>query len=218
MITLYGKSPSRSNRAQWALEELELPYNFYEIDFAAGESRSEYFLKLNPAGKIPVLVDDAVKEGGELVLTESGAICTYLGDKVPASGLTPVPGTNSRAKYDQWMIFVQSELEQPMWTKAKHKFALPKAQRISGLENTAKWEFERAAGLLSLGLGDREFMIDDRFTMVDIMVSHTLGWAKVANFDLEQQNLVDYLRRNMARPAMQRMKEKKVRKLPLEAH
>jgi len=202
MITLYGKYPTRSNRVQWALEELEVPYTFCEIDFAAGDTQSTAFRQLNPAGKIPVLRDD------DLVITESGAICTYLGDKFPDSGLTPATGTRERALYEQWMIFVQSELEQPMWTKAKHKFALPKAQRVKGLDDTVAWEFAQAAARLSEGLGDRTFLVGDQFSMADIMASHTLGWARIAHFDIEQDNLAAYLERNIARPAYGRMEGK----------
>lgn len=185
MLKLYGRFPTRSNRAHWALEELEVPYEFYQLDFAAGDSRSSFFLKLNPGGKIPVLQD------GDLVISESGAICNYLGDKFSDSGLTPTGGTADRAKYDQWMFFVQSELEQPMWTKAKHKFALPKAQRIEGLNPTVEWEFDRAAEILSHGLGQNEFILGDRFTMADIMITHTLGWARVAKFEIRHLNLLD---------------------------
>ncbi|MGB5707184.1 MAG: glutathione S-transferase family protein [Arenicellales bacterium] len=208
MLKLYGRFQTRSNRAHWALEELQVPYEFYQLDFAAGDSRSALFLKLNPGGKIPVLQD------GDLVISESGAICNYLGDKFSDSGLTPPGGTAGRAKYDQWMFFVQSELEQPMWTKAKHKFALPKAQRIEGLSPTVEWEFDRAAEILSRGLGQNEFILGGRFTMADIMITHTLGWARVAKFEIRHQNLLDYADRNLARPAVTRMANKKGLPLP----
>ena len=208
MLELFGRFPTRSNRAQWALEELEVPYVFYQIDFAAGDANSDYFQELNPGGKIPVLRDE------NLVVTESGAICNYLGEKFPDSNLTPRGGTAERAKYDQWMFFVVSELEQPMWTKAKHKFALPKAQRVEGLNPTAEWEFDRASSVLAKGLGENEFIMGERFTMADILITHTLSWARVANFEIGQQNLIDYSDRNLARPAVKRMAKKERRPLP----
>jgi len=208
MLKLYGRFPTRSNRAHWALEELGVPYEFYQLDFAAGDTQSPYFIKLNPGGKIPVLQND------DLVITESGAILNYLGDQFPESGMTPAPGTHARAKYDQWMFFVVSELEQPLWTKAKHKFALPKALRVDGLGPTVEWEFQKAAGIVSSGLGDNEFIVGDCFTMADIMITHTLGWAKVANFEIAQQNLLDYADRNLARPAVTRMVKSEGMPLP----
>ncbi|MBX2869500.1 MAG: glutathione S-transferase family protein [Acidiferrobacterales bacterium] len=207
MLKLFGLYPSRSNRVQWALEESGAPYEFYHLDFAAGESKSPEFLALNPGGKIPVLQD------GELVLTESGAICSYLGDKFPDTGLTPAAGTEERAKYDQWMFFVQSELEQPMWTKAKHKFAIPKKYRVEGLGATVEWEFQQALAVLSGGIGDKQCILGDQFTMADIMICHTLGWARIANFEIEQSNVVSYMERQLARPAVARMADKERRPL-----
>ena len=208
MLKLYGLYPSRSNRVQWALEETGAPYEFYHLDFAAGESKSPAFLALNPGGKIPVLQD------GELVLTESGAICSYLGDKYPEAGLIPAAGSEARAKHDQWMFYVQSELEQPMWTKAKHKFAIPKKYRVDGLGPTVEWEFQKAVEVLSQGIGEQNCILGDQFTMADIMICHTLGWARIANFDIEQENVVAYMERQLARPAVARMAEKE--RLPLQ--
>ncbi len=210
MLKIYGVFPSRTNRALWALEELEVPYQFYQLDFSQGESRSAYFLQLNSAGKVPVLQD------GELIISESGAICNYLGDIHPESGLTPAPGTSQRAKYDQWMFFVQSELEQPLWTRAKHKFALPKEYRMPEINSTAVWEFQQALNIFAAGLGDSEFIVADRFTMADIMLTHTLGWAKVANLNIGHSNLIEYADRNLARPAVTRMFKKERLPLPKE--
>ena len=209
MIKLYGSFPSRSNRVMWALEELEQPYDFIEIDFAAGDAGSDEFLALNPAGKVPVLVKD------DLVLTESGAICTYLGDCFPDKNLTPTAGSNDRAKYGQWMYFAQSELEQPLWTKAKHKFALPKEYRVADINAATEYEFSKALDLLSQGLSNQEFMLGDQFSMVDIMITHTLIWARNARMDLVHDNLKAYMKKNLSREACQRLKEKE--RIPFSA-
>ncbi len=66
MLTLYGSPGSRSTRVAWALEEASAEYDFILIDLKQGEQKNPEFLKLNPNGKLPVLVD------GELVLSESG--------------------------------------------------------------------------------------------------------------------------------------------------
>jgi len=202
MLKLYGLFPSRSNRVHWALEEIGVQYAFYHLDFAAGESQSSAFLALNPGGKIPVLQD------GDLVLSESGAICNYLGDKFPESGLVPEPKTQLRAVHDQWLFFVQSELEQPMWTKAKHKFAIPKEYRVAGINPTAEWEFSKALDVLSKCLGKNDCILGDTFSMADIMICHTLGWARIANFEIKQENVLAYLDRHLSRPAVERMAEK----------
>ncbi len=67
MMKLYGFGPTRSLRALWALRELDADFEFVPVNLRAGEHRRPAFLRLNPAGKLPVLVDD------DLVLTESAA-------------------------------------------------------------------------------------------------------------------------------------------------
>ncbi len=200
MLKLYGFLRSRSNRPHWALEELEVPYSFIQLDFQAADHRSEAFLALNPGGKVPVLVDD------DFVLTESAAICTYLGDRFPEKRMTPAPATRERALYDQWMLFIQSELEQPLWSKGKHSFALPEQYRIPAMLDTALYEFERPLQILADALGEREWMVGDRLTMVDLMVAHTLRWAVNFKFPVEQANLLRFLERMESRPAFLRMR------------
>lgn len=208
MLKLYGFLRSRSNRAQWALEELETPYEFYQLDFSKGDHRSAYFLALNPGGKVPVLQDD------DFFLSESSAICTYLGDKFPEKGMTPAVGTRDRGRYDQWMSFIVSELEQPLWNKGKHSFALPEEYRVPELLKTALYEFQQPAKILSEALGQRPWLVGDQMTMVDLMVAHTLRWAVNFQFPLEHENLLAFLERMEQRPAFARMKTKATLALP----
>ncbi len=127
MLEIYGTPRSRATRVTWALEELAVEYRYHPVDLLKGEGQKPEFRKLNPSGKVPVLVD------GDLVLSESAAICAYLGDKFPESGLVPRPGTADRAKYDQWSYFLLTELEQPLWTAGKHRFVYPECYWRKGL-------------------------------------------------------------------------------------
>ena len=139
MLMVYGFPNARSSRVVWALEEAGAEYEYIYVDLKAGAGWQPEYLALNAGGKVPTLVD------GEFVLTESGAICTYLGDRFPATGLTPQVGSRERARYNQWCYFVLSELEQPLWTIGKHTFALPEQRRAPVVLETARWEFSVAA-------------------------------------------------------------------------
>ena len=167
-----------------------------------GEGQSPEFLKLNPFGKVPVLID------GDLRLTESAAICTYLGDKHPDSELVPRPGTAERGIYDQWCYFVLSELEQPLWTIHKHRFVFPKEKKVPQMLEVAPWEFGRALKVLTAGLGSREYLVGDSFTMADILTAHTLTWARVAKLDYGSSELEAYEQRICGRAALARAKER----------
>ena len=76
-MKLYGFGPTRSLRALWGLKELGVDFDFEVVNLVAGENQRPEFLRLNPAGKLPVLVD------GDLVITESAAIVLYLAEKYP---------------------------------------------------------------------------------------------------------------------------------------
>jgi glutathione S-transferase len=198
MLKLYGCPNTRSMRATWALEEVGVEYEFQTVLLRKGEGRRPSFLRLNPAGKVPLLVD------GDLVLSESAAICTYVGDLFPASGLTPAWGTPDRARYNQWVAFAIAELEQPLGTIAKHRFALPEELRVPRVEDAAKWDFGRASRVLEKGLGDCEYIVGDRFTGADILLVHTLAWADSAGVLVEPPTLNAYAQRLLARPALSR--------------
>jgi glutathione S-transferase len=195
-IKLFGCPNTRSMRAAWALEEVGAKYDYVKLDLRKGEGRSTHFLAVNPGGKVPTLVDDAV------VISESGAIVTYIGERFPGSGLVPpLSQPASRAANFEWCFFVLSELEQPLWTIAKHRFALPPDWRVQSIEATAVKEFQRAIDVAATRLGDREFTVGAHFTAADILLSHTISWAKSANIAFAAPALDKFFARHWARPA-----------------
>lgn len=202
MLNVYGCPHTRSQRVIWALEEAGAVYAYHKIDLLAGAGRDPNYLALNPGGKVPTLVD------GELILTESAAICTYIGDRFPASGLTPPVGSPERAHYNQWCFFVMSELEQPLWTITKHRFALPEKRRVPAVIETAQWEWGVAAKILASGLAEQEFLVGGRFTAADILAAQTLAWARAFKMSLDPGGLDTYADRLLARPAALRAAER----------
>jgi len=199
-MKLYGCANSRSLRALWALEHAGAPYEYHHVDLFRGEGSGAAFRALNPAGKVPVLVDD------DFTLTESAAIVAYIGERHPACGLVPDDVTG-RADYWRWCSFIITELEQPLWTIAKHRFILPKAQRVPAIEATAVWEFAHAAALLAAGLKDRNFILKQILTGADILAVHTLAWARSARVPLGDPTLEAYLDRLGSEPALLRARE-----------
>lgn len=195
-MKVIGFGPSRSSRALWALEESGLDYEYQRLDPRAGDLGSDWFGALNPGRKAPVLVD------GDFVLTESCAIATYVGERATTPGLVPPAATPERARYDQWLFFIATELEQPLWSVTKHRFALPADQRIPQMLQTAEFEFARAAKVCAAHLGDRAHAVGDRFTMADVVLAQTLVWATKL---LEDGPLTAYRDRHTERPAYLRL-------------
>lgn len=197
MIQVYGHARTRSLRVCWALEEIGAEYRFIDVDLPSGAARREPFISLNPGGKVPVLLDD------DLVLTESPAIVTYLGDQYAPGKLVPAVGTLLRARYEQWSYFAVTELEQPLWTMAKHRFALPEARRVPAMIDCAVWEFGRTLKTLEKGL-QGPYILGDAFSAADILLGHTLLWAQAFKLEMSSPTLLDYLQRLSLRPALAR--------------
>jgi len=203
-MRLYGYRNGRTLRALWALEEVAAEYDYTEVDVMSGEARQPWFLKINPAGKVPVFVDDGV------VITESAAVCMHLAEKFPQAGLLPATATLQRSQCYQWISFILTELDAPLWTVAKHRFALPKERRVSAVVDTAIWEFGAAADLLATRLTASEYLVGGCFTVADILAAHTLLWARSARIGYQDARLQRYLETLLARDAVARAQQRAV--------
>ncbi len=185
-MKLYGMGKSRSFRALWALEEAGLEYEYVAVEFASsGENGalSDAYRKLNFQGKVPTLVD------GDIVLTESGAILNYIAGNSADLTLIPSNSLVRRARYDEIMFFVQTELEQALWSNGKHRFALPEEFRIKEMLNTATFEFNKAMATLEHLFDGEGFVVGEDFTMADVMLAHTLTWAESFKFEVPEKFL-----------------------------
>ena len=200
-MKLYGYRNGRTFRALWALEEAGAQYEYVEVDLMRGEAREPKFLEMNPAAKVPVLDD------GGTIITESAAICMHVAEKYPQSRLMPPAGTNERSQCYKWTSYVLTELDAPLWTIAKHRFALPRERRVPAVIDTASWEFRTAVKILAAGVGDRPYLVGDCLTVADIVAGHTLSWAKSARLALGDQ-LEPYLDSLLGRAAAVRARER----------
>ncbi len=206
-MKLYGMQQSRSFRALWALEESGLEYDYVPVKLFSDPAESDSaqnpaYLELNGQGKVPTLVDK------DLVLTESIAIMNYIARSAPESGLLPNAGMTVYARHDELVCFILAELEQPLWSSGKHRFALPEEYRISQMLETAAFEFSKAIKTLDHLLEDsvldnQKYAICDKFSIVDILLAQTFNWAMRFEFDLPEK-YVEFRHRHYARPAAQR--------------
>lgn len=197
-MKLYGYRNGRTLRATWALEEVGATYEYVEVDVMHGQGREPWFLKINPAGKVPVLDD------GGTIITESAAICMHVAEKYPESRLLPPPGTMKRTECYKWTSYILTELDAPLWTIAKHRFGLPAGRRVPAVIETASWEFRTAVKILASGLEDRPYLVSTSFTVADILAGHVLLWAKSPRLSLGSDALESYLEDLRARDALKR--------------
>jgi glutathione S-transferase len=199
MITLYHAPQSRSVRPRWMLEEIGTPYELVRVNLQAGEQKTPDFLRINPNGAVPALVD------GEIRLFESAAICEYLADRFPDKRLAPPVGTPARGYYYQWIHFGMSTLEPPLITIFMHTVNRPEPERIPQLVGPAREQLGAALGVLEKALAGKTVLVGDEITTADIVVGSTLAWAQMLGLvGASQPATAAYLGRLMGRLAFQR--------------
>lgn len=195
MYTVIGSRPSRTFRVLWMLEELGEDYQH-----VAANPRSDGVIEFNPAGKVPVLIDDGTP------ITDSTAILTYLADR--HQGLTYPAGTLDRARQDSLTQFLLDEFDAALWLAARHSFVLPEELRLSAIKNTLRWEFERSQKTLVHRMAENDFIMGDRMTVPDIILGHCLIWALSAKFPIVEPRLTAFLDKMRDRDAFRRANER----------
>src|SRR5262245_47115679 len=173
MLTLYHSPQSRSIRPRWLLEELGVPCEVKLVSLAAGDQKKPEYLKLNPNGTVPTLVD------GDLTMWESAAICQYLADKFPQARLAPPVGSPARGLYYQWIHFAMSGLEPPAVSIFVHTIQRPEAERIPALVTEARKSIAAALGVIENAVAGRTYILGDEFSTADVMIGSTLVWAQM---------------------------------------
>jgi glutathione S-transferase len=191
-MQLYEFAPTRSIRVRWMLQELGVYFEAVTVNLRAGEHRHPDFLKINPAGKLPVLVDD------DLVLTESVAIAIYLAEKYPHKGFLPVD-IQQRSQVYRWLLFTATELEQPLWRIARHTSLYPEHLRIPAEVSLARQDFTNMVVVMEEHMQGREFIVGNTATIADFVCAYTLDWANEVGLLDGCPQLLQYMERMYAR-------------------
>ena len=195
MYRVLGTANTRAFRVMWVLEELDQPY-----DHVRAAPQSDGVVAFNPSGKVPVLIDDGTP------ITDSTAIIQYLADRHGA--LTHKAGTIERARQDSLTQFLLDEFDAVLWTAARHTFVLPEELRVSAIKDTLRWEFQRSQEILKQRVGNGPFLMGNMMTVLDIILTHCLGWAHAARFPLMDCWDEKYLVKMRARPGYLRAEAK----------
>ena len=170
MIRLFEFAPTRSMRVRWMLQELEVSFEATTINLLRGDHTRADYLRINPAGKLPALIDN------DVVLTESVAIVLYLGQKYPAKGFVP-SDIRERAQLDRWLMFAATELEQPLWRIARNANLYPPEKRLPKDIDNARDDFTAMITVLNEHMTSRRYVMGDKVSAADFVMAHTLDWA-----------------------------------------
>lgn len=185
MIRLYHCAAARSFRALWALEELGLPYELVMMPFPPRALFPDY-RSLNPLGTVPVLFD------GEHRMTESAAICHYLGAKYGPTELVVRPEEDAFAEYLNFLHMGEATLTFPQTIVLRYTQLEPPERRAKQAADDYRiWFLSRLRAAASL-TGER-YVCARRFTMADISFSYSLLLATRLGLQSEfPANMVSY--------------------------
>lgn len=185
----YYHPMSRAVTTDWMLTELDAEHDQVLVDFPSGENNSAEYRAINPMGKIPALVD------GDVVVTETAAICAYLADKYPEKGLAPAPDTPERGSYYRYLFFAGSTLE-PMFTVSLLGITDYPAQ-------SAGWgDLERCLAAVESMTPADGWALGSSFTAADVVFGGTLDFAiQFGWLSAPTPKVAAYVRRIKDRPA-----------------
>lgn len=158
MLTLYTWGTPNGRKPLILLEELEFPYEIVPVDIRAGEQRKAEYLRTNPNGKIPALLD---RDTG-VTIFESGAILVYLAEK--AGQLLPTDA-KTRGTALSWLFFQMSAIG-PTLAQADH-FASHRETSAYACEHF-RTEAIRLYGVLDTRLAESRYLAGDDYTIADI--------------------------------------------------
>ncbi|MDP3822458.1 MAG: glutathione S-transferase family protein [Burkholderiales bacterium] len=212
MLQLHYHPGNASMAPHLLLEELGVPFELKLVDRAQLAHKAPEYLKLNPNGLIPVLVD------GELVLYEAAAVCLHLLDTHPQAGLAPAVGSTTRAHFYKWLVWMSNSLQATLilyfyperWADNAEGAAQVRAHaeaKVGTLLDQLEAELARHGG---------PYLLGETFSAVDLyalmLCRWTRGFARPAR---SLPHLGPYLQRLLARPAVQRVFEREGLAAPL---
>ena len=194
-LVFYTNPMSRGRVARWMLEEVGAPYRTEIIEYGE-QMKSPPYTDINPMGKVP-----AIKHG-ETVVTENAAICAYLADAFPASGLAPAPGSALRGPYYRWLFFGAGPLEAAWVNQALGVQVPPDKTRMVGYGT-----FEQVLDTLEGVLKQAPYLAGD-FSAADVYTGSQLRFGMMFGMIPKRPAFEAYVERLSERDALRRAAEK----------
>jgi len=191
-VTLYTAPTPNGWKVSIALEEMGIPYEVRVIDFATNEQKADWYVKLNPNGRIPTLIDDG------FALFESGAILIYLAEK---TGRFLPRDTQTKSRVIQWLMFQMSAVG-PMMGQA-NVFLRYFPEKIQPAIDRYQREVTRLFGVLDRQLASHEFVVGD-YSIADMALWPWVSGYEWSGVSVEEfSNLQRWLAKVGERPAVQ---------------
>ena len=201
MIKIYGHPRTSAGRCYLMLEEVGQPYEAVPIDmFKAREHKAPAYLKLNPNGKVPSLVD------GDVVLWESIAINHYLAERYKPELLGTSPA--ERALIAQWNLWAMLELQPPLIDVLIETFMKTPEQRDQAIIDRGLEAIPPLLLILDGALADRPYLLGDKVSLADLNVLTVYSITTTIKLPTTRfTNCERWFKSLLERPAVKRWQE-----------
>ncbi|RUO33771.1 glutathione S-transferase [Aliidiomarina soli] len=190
-LIFYTNPESRARIVRRMLEEVGVPYTTKVLNYK-GEMKTPEYLKINPLGKVPAI------QHGDLVVTETAAICAYLADQFAEKNLAPPIDSPQRGTYYRWLFFAAGPLEMATTAKACG-WNLDENRQMIG-----SGTHDDIVAALELAISKGPFICGEQFTAADVYVGSHISWGMHFKTLEERPSFKSYVERIEARPAAQR--------------
>lgn len=162
-VHFYTNPMSRGRIVRWMLEEVGVPYDTTVLDYGT-TMKDRAYRAINPMGKVPAIVHRGV------VVTECAAICAYLADAFPESGLGPAPGATG--DYFRWLFYAAGPVEQAVINKALGVQVPAERRGMVGYG-----QFSDVMDVLEAAVAGKRYVAGDRFSAADVYFGSQIGWG-----------------------------------------
>ena len=194
-LIFYTNPMSRGRIVRWMLEEVGHPYRTELLDYGT-TMKAPVYLAVNPMGKVPAI------RHGETVVTECAAICAYLADAFPESGLAPPHASPSRGAYYRWLFFAAGPIESAASNKALG-FVVPDGRQVM----VGYGSFADVMSVLEGAVSQGDYLLGDRFSAADVYLGSQIGFGMMFGTIEKRPAFEQYWARISQRPAAQRARE-----------
>jgi glutathione S-transferase len=197
MITIYGSPRSSAGRCIWTLEEAGIAYTLKDVDMKNKEHKSEAYLKINPMGKVPAMID------GDVTLFESMAINYYIAEKYKKELLGTNDGEKGLAM--QWSFWATAELQPPIIEIFIQKVFMPDDKRDQSIiENNLK-KIPSLLSVLNNSLKEKKYLSGSQFTIGDINTASVVSICPMIGINFtDYPNIKSWLHSMNERPAFEK--------------
>jgi glutathione S-transferase len=200
MYKLFYSPGSAAMAPHALLEELGQPFELVKVDTKSKEHRQPAYLKLNPNGRVPTLVD------GDQVIYETAAIMLHLADKHPGSGLAPAVGSAERALYYQWLVYMTNTVQEAYIEYYHPDYYAKTEAGQAEVKAVSEERLQPMFRILDKALEKGPFLLGSKFSAADIFLMMMARWSRnMKRPAATYPNIKRCVDAVMARPATQRM-------------